>query len=457
MPALCAVLALALGTAPRMSLGQTSIRRTARELDSMLVVLRNPDWSRSTDTLLATAVRYATEGSRMTRIDSIRAIASFIAAAHSGDALRRLRVSYLAMRIPLAEFAPMLRGLADSPGDQSDREERDDDAKTPGEFVRDAAVGGFVALAPTWLLTPPPTLVATLDRDVAASCLDTPASLRIPCTSMRTELRRFRLHMSNSDSARVAIKAFQRSLTRAAHAGLPVLTVLLLTANASLLEQSTFHVEVQPRVVGTSGDSITMAYTVRVISPASDGMDDFIVDAPAYVRVMQPGKGWRIGSLFDNRVAASWYRNGLTLFKSGQSTPPLPVMSYGVLGLVPFLAERYEPLQSGYYEHATDSTIANQQVEEHGARGFTVGVVPFPQDLAPQALANRLGGLIDRTCELGWIDDPRTCAELRASAKAAPTPLRALLDGLERERGKHVSEPAYLLLQQNVRFLSARL
>jgi hypothetical protein len=444
---------------PSVSLGQATVRAKIRELDSLLLVLHNPDWSHSADSLLMSASRYASAGSHMARIDSTRALANFIAAARSPDAFTRLRTPYVAMRIQLADFAPLMEGLAWADQTHFEGEDADTLYSSPN-FVRDAAVRAYTVLKPLWLAMTPAVRLSAVQREVAASCLDVSGSLGAPCNAMSAALRRFRLHMKDSDSARADIVSFQRSLKRAASVGFPELTVFLLAANDSLLEQSTFHVDVQPHVARTEGDTITMTYIVRVVSPASDLLDEFLIDAPAFIHVDQPvpHNSWRTGiRALPNRTVPVWY-NVVHHVGVGQSTPALPVKSHGVLGIVSYWAERVEPMSSGIYEVITDTvTTLDTLIEVHGQRGFTVGVVPFPADLTPSTLAKRLAALIDQSCEIEWIDDRRTCDELRANATPAPAPLRALLDELAKQRGKHVSEPAYLLLEWSAKFLIARL
>jgi hypothetical protein len=456
MRVLCTALSIASLVLPRGMFAQGLTARE-RKFESVLRELRSPDWSHTTDSLQVLALRYMGAGVRMTAADSAHALASFIAAAHSGDAFARIRVPYLAMRIPLPEFAPLLEELADSPGDETDREDPDSDReRLPGEFVRDAAKEAYIALAPQWLTLTPLARLGALDRDVAAACLDAATSLRVPCKSMRDALERFRLHMSDSRAARMAVTAFHKAVERASDLGLPKLAVILLTGNDSLLDQATFHVDVEPRLVSSIGDSITVSYTVGVISPASDSLTRFIVDAPAYLHVNLPAKGWGIGHLREPD-AASWDHNAKN-FGAGQSTPPLSLTSYGLLGVVHFLAQRKEPDSTGFSERFMSGVgFGAIVVQGGGARGFTVGVVPFPSDLSPAGLAKRLAALINQSCDLGWIFDYRDCAGLLANATASPDSLRALLDRLKSLRGAHLSESAYLLLEQNVLYILARL
>jgi hypothetical protein len=448
--ALCAVLSILSLATPRFLYAQAPSAK-ALELDSLLRALRSPDWSLTADSLQSSALRYMGIGAKLSSADSIRALASFIAAAHSPDAFTRLRAPYIAIRIPLPEFAEVMQELADR-----DVTQLDDGEPT---FVRDAAVRAVTVLTPMWLSMTTEARLRALERDVAAACLEAAGSLIVPCNAMRAELRQFRLRMRYSDPARTAINAFQKSTARAARAGLDTLTVLVLSTNAAMLEQSTFHVSVEPRVVRNAGDTIAMTYIVHMLSPKTDSLASFLVDAPALVHADLPGprKKWLVFSRVRERKAVSWSTLD-RMFGAGESTPPLPLTGRGLLAIVRFWAERSEPLDSVDREHITDSlALPDTLIAINGARGFTVGVVPFPADLSAPALANRLASLIDQSCELGWIDDRQTCSELRASAAVNPDALRAILERLKTLRRTRISESAYLLLEQNVRYLLMRI
>jgi hypothetical protein len=426
-----------------------------KALDSLLQSLRATDWTGTSDPLRQLAVRYASRRGTFTASDSIHALARFIAAANSPDPFTRLEVPFLAERVPLPELLPVLRSLAEH--DQSHLESEDTPDGPP--FVHEASTHAVIALARAWLALPPKTRLAALEREVAASCISVRASLGAHCTAMQAALHRFGEHIRDSDSARAAIRDFEKSLSHAANAGLSELTALLLAQNDSLLEQSTFHLTVDPRMVSNVGDTITMTYTVHVISPKSDMLEQFFVDAPTLLHVNQPGgdRVWHVGDRIQGQAVASW-ANFAQSFAAGTSTPALPVTSRGLLGIVTFWGQRREPMSSMIYEPAFESGFNSDSIISiRGARGSTIGVVAFPQDMSPAGLAARLAALVSQSCELGWIDDRSVCSDLLARAKASAVALHELLRRLEALRGTHVSDPAQLLLTENARFLLTRL
>lgn len=72
-------------------------------------------------------------------------------------------------------------------------------------------------------------------------------------------------------------------------------------------------------------------------------------------------------------------------------------------------------------------------------------------DRSSAALTVHLSGLIDRVCALGWINNDDVCNSLKAKAKAKSEPLSSILHELDAQRGKHVSEGAYLLLSHSAK------
>lgn len=236
-----------------------------------------------------------------------------------------------------------------------------------------------------------------------------------------------------------------------------VLSFAPLTPTVSA--QGTFRVEVTPHLVSNIGDVIAMTYTVRVVPPTTDSLVGFIVDAPSLVSVGLPGPraSWLTLSKWRTRAIASWTR--LDVFTgAGDSTPPLPMTARGVIGVVPFWAERNAPLDTVVTDLVSDtSAVFDTLIVVNGMQGTTIGVVPFPADQSPAALANRLASFVDQVCTLGWIDNHGICNSLRVKATTASGPLGAMLNELSAQRGKHVSEAAYVLLSENARFLLSRL
>ena len=239
---------------------------------------------------------------------------------------------------------------------------------------------------------------------------------------------------------------------------LAAVSLPLALCGSTLPAQGAFQVEVHPRLLSNVGDVISLTYTVRVVPPTSDSLVSFIVDAPTIATVGLPGPraSWLTINSWRSRPIASWTR--LDVFTgAGDSTPALPMSAHGVIGIVPYWAERNAPMDSVVTDLISDTASAvDTRIVVNGAHGSTIGVVPFPADLSRAALATRLAGLVDQACALGWIDDHDTCNSLKVKAIPASGPLGAMLTELNAQRGTHVAESAYLLLSENARFLLAR-
>jgi len=222
---------------------------------------------------------------------------------------------------------------------------------------------------------------------------------------------------------------------------------------------SGFGVIVRPTVVASEGDTVTLAYVVTVIPTAHDSLVSFMVDAPGVLQVRMPGAWpeWRVGTRWQTRPIADWGKD--TLFIApGDSTPALQFTARGLLDIVTYWAEVNTPEDSTQIVTPVDSSLAlDSVVTIHGITGFTVGVGAMPTDLSSAALAMRLSSLIDRACDLGWIDNKGVCNSLQVKVKPQAGPLRALLNELSAQRGKHVCETAYVLLSANIQFLLGRL
>jgi hypothetical protein len=218
---------------------------------------------------------------------------------------------------------------------------------------------------------------------------------------------------------------------------------------------SGFGVSVKSSVLAAAGDSITVSYIVRVLPSAHDSLTSFMVDAPGVIRVLMPGAKpeWTVGTRWRLRPVADWGKLS-HLITPGDSTPPLQYTAHGMLDVVQYWAELDAPLDSLITETPPDSSLsADTTVTIKGSKGFTIGVGAMPADLSSAALTIRLAGLIDRACALGWIDNRGVCNSLKAKAEARSGPLNAMLNELAAQRGKHVSDDAYLLLLLNANAL----
>ena len=223
-----------------------------------------------------------------------------------------------------------------------------------------------------------------------------------------------------------------------------------------------FRVVVVPALLDLTPDSVTLSYVVTVVPTARDSLTSFMVDAPAvlHVRVPNAWSGAWSSTSWHERVTAGWGVDSAFL-GPGSSTPPLVYSARGVVDIVRYWAEADEPPNTVDTVLASDSIptppSADTAVTLYGTTGFTVGVGPMPVDRSPAGLASRLANLITRACRLGWVDDPAVCDSLRAKVRPDAASLAALLRELGAQRGRHVSEAAFVLVSANANMLLGRL
>jgi hypothetical protein len=232
--------------------------------------------------------------------------------------------------------------------------------------------------------------------------------------------------------------------------------VAVLASGACADRDRAFRVDVRPQLVSRSGDSVSLTYTVRVGRATGDSLSSFMVDAPGLLWAQSPGddRSWMAMTKHQSRSVASWAP--LTrMIHPGESTPALLLIGRGLLGVVPYWAKLSAPLDS-VISDGPDTEVVSAMRDLNGVRGdngSTVGIVRFPADRSPSALAARLASLIGEACGLRWIVDRAVCEQLRNDAKPDARSLGAMQRDLDAQRGNAVSEAAYVLLSDNVGFL----
>lgn len=183
------------------------------------------------DALLETvALMYSKQGALLSSSDSAALLSRLIAAASSPAFTARMELPFLALRVPLPDFVPLLRILAAS----------DTFQEPAGVFpVRRAAQLAVDTLAVKWTALSTSDLLALLKREQAGSCASVSGALHGHCQSMSADLDDVsrQIAKSNSQPALSAISNFRKALQQAAGAGLAALTVQLMDGNAARLAQ----------------------------------------------------------------------------------------------------------------------------------------------------------------------------------------------------------------------------
>lgn len=173
------------------------------------------------------ALMYAQQGALLSPSDSAALLGRLLGAAGSPVVSARQTLPYLALRIPLPDFLPLLRTLA-----QSDTFQFLPEGVFPVRLSAQAAVD---TLGPAWSALPAPTLLAALEREQMAACVRATGALFGHCQAMGAQLATAASHLSDSNSqpARSALDSFRNSLQQAARAGLATWIVQLMDANAA--------------------------------------------------------------------------------------------------------------------------------------------------------------------------------------------------------------------------------
>ncbi|MBX6332764.1 MAG: hypothetical protein IRY91_13030 [Gemmatimonadaceae bacterium] len=247
-------------------------------------------------------------------------------------------------------------------------------------------------------------------------------------------------------------------MLRMAIRGSLLAAVALATPVAAQTTDSTrLRIDVQPTIVAIQGDTVRVSYVVRNRPESVDTLFGFTVDAPGILAVERPGPRtlWMVSTRWRLRHVASW--NTLDQHPlPGQATPPLVYRAIGLPDIVQYWADRYTDDIPPDTLGDLEPSPADDSVAIDGVTGFTVGVGPLPADRGPEGLAKRLAGLVERACRLGWIDERGVCNSLQVKVRPRRESLSALRRELDAQRGKHVSETAYVLLVANVDALLQR-
>jgi hypothetical protein len=247
----------------------------------------------------------------------------------------------------------------------------------------------------------------------------------------------------------------QRTVIR----GTLLAAVALATPVAAQTTDSTrLLVDVRPTIVAIHGDTVRMSYVVRNRPESVDTLLGFTVDAPGVVTVERPGpRGtWDSGTRWRSRPVATWGRLDHQLVP-GEAFVPLVLEAVGLPDIVQYWADRYTDSIPPDTLGDLEPGPSDDSVAIDGVTGFTVGVGALPADRGPEALAKRLAGLVERACQLMWIDERGVCNSLQVTVRPQRESLGALRRELDAQRGKHVSEMAYVLLVANIDVLLQRL
>jgi hypothetical protein len=227
-----------------------------------------------------------------------------------------------------------------------------------------------------------------------------------------------------------------------------------------------WKVDVQPAAEMLPGNVVRMTYRVTVAPTSRYALSGFAVKALSPVtRIVtpEPPQNWAAFTKFGTEQVASWSALGLRV-AAGQSTPPLVYEAVGIPGIVRYSALRDAPPSNDVTDDPPDAKphkSTGAQIFRPGlpnrTTGATVGVMPLPQHVTNENVAQLLRKLVGSARQLGWVSDVAVYRDLRARGLPNAAALRAFIQTLDAERGKHVSESGYALLRGNAEYLLGRL
>lgn len=220
------------------------------------------------------------------------------------------------------------------------------------------------------------------------------------------------------------------------------------------------QVDVQPTASFLAGNVTRVAYVVANKTEGTDRLFEFTVRSPVPVwRIDVPApRAQFLGTTQEGSEAVASWGWLDEMPRPGESSPVLAYEAIGLPGIVAYRVLRYFGVREARPGDADDpEQLSFDKAGSEYTVGKTVGVVSLPIDLRPSALASRLRRLVDDACELGWIDGPPVCRNLRTNAKPSVRALRAFHRELVSQRGKAVGEAAFALLAPNAEFLMHRL
>jgi hypothetical protein len=235
------------------------------------------------------------------------------------------------------------------------------------------------------------------------------------------------------------------------------LTLLALGVAVSAHAQQvvpTFHVVLRPSIVMRPNNVVQVAYRLQFFSKAGDSLSSLAVLSPIPVRkvtaVSVPSENMLVGTHKAELDAASWaWLAAMPL--NGQTVTPLSYEAVGLPGIVTYRAMRHVPVREARPGELDDDPqpIGFETPDRDKVVGKTIGVVAFPADRSRAGMLAWLRGQVGQACTLGWIE-PKVCQSLLAKLSGANGGPGAVPAELGAERGKRVSEEAYVLLAANL-------
>jgi hypothetical protein len=227
---------------------------------------------------------------------------------------------------------------------------------------------------------------------------------------------------------------------------------------------STLEVRVLVNSTWKDGSERAVGLRVAVAASSSRRLLSFYLDAPVQESVDTARLGgsgnlghWMVMDHFADRRVQSW-TNAKRPLPAGETTPRFLVRGQGVFGLVQYWTAFHQEsaVPDSMPVEMPDSGVTNDTiVHVNGPTGWTLGILAPPPDESASTAANRLSEVISRLCSLEWISPRGVCTSLLAKVSHQREQLDALTHELQAQRGKGVSEGAYVIIVEAIEHVRA--
>ncbi|MGH7467925.1 MAG: hypothetical protein ACRENP_08055 [Longimicrobiales bacterium] len=175
--------------------------------------------------------------------------------------------------------------------------------------------------------------------------------------------------------------------------------------------------------VASGGDTICVTHTLYNDATSALRVETLAIPTPVKPIIMiTPGmrKGWvRSAGIIADSVALEWFAaTDSASVSAGDSAAPFAYSGVGVLGIVRYYVRGYVP-PPPFDDSVPDLYKARLPIWEDSYRNWTIALRPFPTNMTPLGLVQRLESLTDEACSLGWVAEPGICNSLEAKQRAA--------------------------------------
>jgi hypothetical protein len=239
--------------------------------------------------------------------------------------------------------------------------------------------------------------------------------------------------------------------------------------------------------IDTLGTSLRYSYFLRNSEQSKQVLDAFtiFISDPAFKKnpnliKYQGPKKWYLDGIATNGAIFGAAASRIIELPPENGLKPneeinFKLFSNGLPGLVPYYTEGFTPpitfelLDTLYAQGYTDEEIFLDWKEE-SYKGITISPKVWPEDFDTSTFIDSLDSYQHRSCEeLGWITNQGICNSLRVKLrnvrrhlerdkpKQARNVLRAFINQVEAQRGKHITEEGYALLYFNAEYLMDKL